>query len=165
VLDADWTSDSDGLSDVAWYHGHQGGRHAPRGLNLVNFRFRELITPLGRWEKQDPAGYVDSNSLYSNRNSNPYIFVDPEGNILFLIPAIVLGVAIGGAGYGIGSLAITAYEYNTALRCNMEIRKAAERTCPMLGYAINSQECNDWKRNQRQNQCGEVTLQATTGFS
>jgi RHS repeat-associated protein len=79
VIDADWTSDSDGLSDVAWHHGHQGGRHAPGGLNLVNFRFRELITPLGRWEKQDPAGYVDGLSLYGYVQNNPIVHVDWAG--------------------------------------------------------------------------------------
>jgi RHS repeat-associated protein len=82
VLDADWSSDADGLSDVAWQHGHQGGRHSggdAAGAGLVNFRFREMDTSLGRWTRQDPAGYVDGANLFHALKSDPVSSVDSQG--------------------------------------------------------------------------------------
>ncbi len=53
VLNADWTVDTDGLSDFAFVHGHQGGRH-DLAAGLVDFRNRQLHTSPGRWERQHP---------------------------------------------------------------------------------------------------------------
>ena len=78
VLDANWASDSDGISDYGFEHGHQGGRH-DLDAGLVHFRFRWLDTSLGRWTRQDPAGYSDSKNLYLAFNSSPVAMIDPAG--------------------------------------------------------------------------------------
>ena len=78
VLDAGWAADADGLSDREFRLGHQGGRH-DLDAGLVSFRFRWLDTSLGRWEKQDPAGYVDGASRYQGYGGNPGAWLDPLG--------------------------------------------------------------------------------------
>jgi RHS repeat-associated protein len=40
---------------------------------------REYNTSLGRWLRQDPAGYLDGANLYQVDNSNPIINLDPQG--------------------------------------------------------------------------------------
>jgi RHS repeat-associated protein len=111
VIDADWSSDADGLSDVAWHHGHQGGRHSggdAAGAGLVNFRFRELDTSLGRWTRQDPAGYVDGANLVTYLRASPISGRDPSGLATFFFNDSTDGVWIyisprgdqkGGPGY------------------------------------------------------------------
>ena len=78
VLDADWAADADGLSDRDFRLGHQGGRH-DLAAGLVSFRFRWLDTSLGRWEKQDPAGYVDGANTIAAARSSPITMRDPSG--------------------------------------------------------------------------------------
>ncbi len=78
VLNADWTVDTDGLSDVAFVHGHQGGRH-DLAVGLVDFRNRFLDTSLGRWTRQDPLGYVDGPNSYTAFRAASVRRVDPYG--------------------------------------------------------------------------------------
>ena len=79
VLNADWTVDTDGLSDVVFVHGHQGGRH-DLAVGLVDFRNRFLDTSLGRWTRQDPLGYVDGANVYvSYIRFGPVNSSDPMG--------------------------------------------------------------------------------------
>jgi hypothetical protein len=59
VLDADWSVDADGQSDVGMVYGHQGGRYDDV-THLAHFRNRDLHVLLGRWNRQDPLGYVVS---------------------------------------------------------------------------------------------------------
>ena len=87
VLNADWTVDTDGLSDFTFVHGHQGGRHY-LATGLVDFRNRHLDTSLGRWERQDPAGYVDGGNLYQLTLSHPVQATDPTGLETFRIPIL-----------------------------------------------------------------------------
>ncbi|MEM8875272.1 MAG: RHS repeat-associated core domain-containing protein [Planctomycetota bacterium] len=70
--------DADGLSDVDFTHGHQGGKH-DETTGTVHFRFRDLDATLGRWNRQDPLRYVDGNSVYLATGSRPTILVDPLG--------------------------------------------------------------------------------------
>ncbi len=78
VLNADWTVDTDGLSDFAFVHGHQGGRH-DLAVGLVDFRNRFLDTSLGRWTRQDPLEYIDGGSQYTNRLESPLRYTDALG--------------------------------------------------------------------------------------
>ena len=78
VLDADGTPDADGSSDVGFRYGHQGGRH-DEAAGLVSFRNRDLDPSLGRWTRQDPAGYVDGGSLYTSFRESPLVWLDPNG--------------------------------------------------------------------------------------
>ncbi|HRJ79811.1 MAG TPA: RHS repeat-associated core domain-containing protein, partial [Planctomycetota bacterium] len=57
---------------------HQGGRQ-DAATGHLHFRHRDLDTLLGRWVQQDPAGYVDSNSLFEFVRSNPASSLDPSG--------------------------------------------------------------------------------------
>ena len=43
------------------------------------WRFRELDTSLGRWTRQDPAGYIDGASLVQGYIANPVKYVDQFG--------------------------------------------------------------------------------------
>jgi RHS repeat-associated protein len=66
------------MSDYLHGYGHQGGEtDAATGLML--FRHREYHATIGRWGQRDPAGYVDSFSLYESLTSNPGNLVDPSG--------------------------------------------------------------------------------------
>jgi RHS repeat-associated protein len=94
VLDADGSADGDGASDVGLLHGHQGGRHDAAGARLVNFGFRELDTSLGRWEKQDPEGYIDGANTYLFVKSDPIGMIDPLG--LFGLKGAAVGCVVGG---------------------------------------------------------------------
>ena len=97
VLDADGSADADGLSDVAFRYGHQGGRH-DLAAGLVSFRFRFLDTSLGRWEKQDPAKFADGMSLYMALDSSPISHLDPSGLLGvdgdLLVQLLQMGVGI-----------------------------------------------------------------------
>ncbi len=42
-------------------------------------RYRAMDTSLGRWTRQDPAGYVDGNNRYLANTGNPLIYTDPAG--------------------------------------------------------------------------------------
>ena len=43
------------------------------------WRFRELDTSLGRWTRQDPAGYVDGGNKYVSHRSAPVSGTDALG--------------------------------------------------------------------------------------
>jgi RHS repeat-associated protein len=77
VLNPDWTADTDG-GDYGWQYLHQGGRY-DAASGLYSFRHREYSTELGRWARQDPAGYVDGASLYQAYVSSPVTMVDADG--------------------------------------------------------------------------------------
>ncbi|MEM8875274.1 MAG: RHS repeat-associated core domain-containing protein [Planctomycetota bacterium] len=78
VLDADWTADADGLSDVDFTHGHQGGKY-DETTGAVHFRFRDLDSVLGRWNRQDPLGYVDGMQQNAYVGDNPVAQSDSHG--------------------------------------------------------------------------------------
>jgi RHS repeat-associated protein len=71
-----------GGSDFGWMHLHQGGRY-DAATKLAHFRWRDLHVELGRWTRQDPAGYVDGANLSAFVTSNPPTFVDPFGRAHF----------------------------------------------------------------------------------
>lgn len=76
VLDDDF--DVDGTTDVAWKYLHQGGRY-DSALKLSHFRYRDLHVELGRWTRQDPAGYKNGVSLLEYLGSNSIVRLDPLG--------------------------------------------------------------------------------------
>lgn len=77
VHDPNWTLDAGG-SDFGWVHLHQGGRYDAT-TGLYHFRFRDYDPELGRWTRQDPAGYVDGGNLYEALLSSPVSWLDPSG--------------------------------------------------------------------------------------
>jgi RHS repeat-associated protein len=81
VIDADWSSDDDNLSDVSWIYLHQSGR-LNMELGQYSFHNREYDPALGRWFQQDPnpAGlYADGMYLYQMEGSSPVGAMDPMG--------------------------------------------------------------------------------------
>src|SRR5690606_3180183 len=61
-----------------WQYLHQGGRYDP-ATALYHFRNRDYSAELGRWDQQDPLGYVDGMSLYHYLQSSPADLLDPQG--------------------------------------------------------------------------------------
>ena len=96
VLDANWAADADGQSDAGFRLGYQGGLH-DLAAGLVSFRFRWLDTSLGRWEKQDPAGYVDGANSYLAHVASPATLRDPSG-LTPSLPNPGVDGAVGGGG-------------------------------------------------------------------
>jgi RHS repeat-associated protein len=79
VLDADFSIDADGLSDVGWGHLFQGGRYdADRGM--YDFRNRALSPDLGQWQTRDPLGYAGGGAnMYQFQEADPVTSNDPFG--------------------------------------------------------------------------------------
>jgi RHS repeat-associated protein len=65
----------------------QGGRIDP-ATGLYRFGVRDYDPAVGRWEEQDPAGYVDGPSRYQFVESNPAAFVDPAGLGAVVAPTV-----------------------------------------------------------------------------
>lgn len=78
VLDANWTTDADGVSDVSWGNFYQGLPYdAAAGGSVA--RWRIVLHHLGRPLQADPIGYPDGMSRYEWERSNPVLANDPSG--------------------------------------------------------------------------------------
>ncbi len=78
VLDADWSTDGDGVSDVANTVLFAGYKFDPEtGLYLARNRLHDPT--LGRWLQRDPIGYLDGMSLYEYVGSAPSLSGDAFG--------------------------------------------------------------------------------------
>ncbi|HEX8523203.1 MAG TPA: RHS repeat-associated core domain-containing protein, partial [Tepidisphaeraceae bacterium] len=123
VIDDDWSSDTDGLTDVGWVYLHQGGRWDTE-TKLYSFRHRDYDPKLVRWTEQDPAGYRDGLSLYQYERSDPTGLLDPMG-----LAGMSLkngGAAVLGSGGGGGAVAIeNAQEGRGAQRLQQATTKPA----------------------------------------
>jgi len=84
------------------------GRSQDPDTGLVYMNARYYHPGLGRFMAIDPVGFNADNSQSFNRylyvNNNPYKYVDPDGEFLFLIPAVIWAVGAG----------LTAYDTYTA---------------------------------------------------
>ena len=49
---------------------------------------RHYDASLGRYTQPDPLGFVDGPSVYGYARNNPYRYVDPDGRLVWTIPAI-----------------------------------------------------------------------------
>jgi RHS repeat-associated protein len=78
VLDADWSTDADGVSDVDNTLGHQG-LHLDTESALYYNRNRYYSPSLGRFTTRDPLGYVDGMNGYQYCHSASISGVDPSG--------------------------------------------------------------------------------------
>ncbi|MBS3820890.1 MAG: RHS repeat-associated core domain-containing protein, partial [Phycisphaerae bacterium] len=78
VLDGDWSTDADGLSDVNNTLGHQG-LYLDTESALYYNRNRYYSPSLGRFTARDPLGYVDGMSTYEYVGSRPVSRLDPIG--------------------------------------------------------------------------------------
>jgi RHS repeat-associated protein len=90
VLDGDWGTDADGVSDVAnniLYCGY----HFDAETTLYHVRNRMYNSELGRWIQRDPLGYIDGMHLCEYCVSTPIRYIDASG--LLIIVAIDAGKA------------------------------------------------------------------------
>jgi RHS repeat-associated protein len=78
VLDADWSADADGLSDVDNALGHQG-LHLDTESALYYNRNRYFSPALGRFIQRDPLGYIDGMNQYEYIGDSPSGSQDPAG--------------------------------------------------------------------------------------
>ena len=106
VLDADWSSDADGDSDVSNEILYGGYRYDTE-TGLYHVRRRMYHPTLGRWMTRDPIEYADGTALYAYTRSSPAVRTDPGGlmseaarkkrcdEIRALLPAVANMVAYG----------------------------------------------------------------------
>lgn len=66
-------------------------------LGWYDFGARFYDPVLGRWFNMDPASQVANPYLFCG--NSPMMYVDKDGRIFWLIPAIAIGAAIGAASY------------------------------------------------------------------
>jgi RHS repeat-associated protein len=78
VLDGDWSTDADGLSDVNNTLGHQG-LYLDTESALYYNRNRYYSPTLGRFITRDPLGYVDGMSVYESVGGQVLTTVDDRG--------------------------------------------------------------------------------------
>jgi RHS repeat-associated protein len=90
VLDADWSADADGLSDVDNALGHQG-LYLDGESALYYNRNRYYSPSLGRFTARDPLGYVDGMSVYEYVGSSPIPKIDPTGMIVIGLGGLLQG--------------------------------------------------------------------------
>jgi RHS repeat-associated protein len=109
VLNADWTPKAGNQSTVDNRHGFQGGRHSIEH-DLVHFRYRDLHVTLGRWNREDPLGYVDGGNVLQAFVGSPVMGLDPLGLSSAALPNIHEGAGGAGAGAGLGA-AVAALVY------------------------------------------------------
>ena len=97
VLDADFSADADGVSDVDNPYGFTGRRldtFDNSGLKLQYNRNRYYSSEMGRWLTKDPLGYKDGMNMYAYVHNNPMMNTDAYG---------LLSITPGGGGAGSGS--------------------------------------------------------------
>ncbi len=78
VLDADFSDDADGISDIANAVAFTGRRFDSE-TGLFYYRNRMYHAQLGRFASRDPIGYRGSINLYQYVESSPLSFLDPLG--------------------------------------------------------------------------------------
>jgi RHS repeat-associated protein len=78
VLDADWSSDADGASDVSNEILYAGYRYDTE-TGLYHVRHRMYHPTLGRWMTRDPIGYADGMNAHEYVGGTPVLWPDPEG--------------------------------------------------------------------------------------
>ena len=76
ILDASWSVI--GVSGYNWVLAHQGLAIDPT-TSLYPCRNRTFASLLGMWMQRDPAGYIDSKSLYEYARGNPATYNDALG--------------------------------------------------------------------------------------
>ncbi len=81
VLDADWSADGDGLSDVSSPYAFTGRRNDAES-GLMQYRHRYYSALLGRFLSRDPAGYHDAANLNVFVGCRPTVLTDPNGDSL-----------------------------------------------------------------------------------
>jgi RHS repeat-associated protein len=56
---------------------------------FIYFGRRYYDPAIGRWTTPDPAGYADGPNLYAYVHNHPLAYIDPDGQLAFLLPFVV----------------------------------------------------------------------------
>ena len=75
----------------------QDGQLGGSMLGWYDFGARFYDPVLGRWFNVDPAAQVANPYLFCG--NSPIMYIDKDGRIFWMIPAIAIGAAIGAASY------------------------------------------------------------------
>ncbi len=67
---------------------------AASSYSLWHVRHRVLNSNLGRWTRRDHLGFVDGANLYQYGRSNPSVVVDPDGQVIWFIIPIAIGIFV-----------------------------------------------------------------------
>lgn len=84
--------------------GFAGGLHDV-DAGLVRFGARDYDPELGRWTAKDPSGFAGGDTnLYAYAYGDPVNFVDPNGELAFLVPLAIVAIkgALAGAAMDAG---------------------------------------------------------------
>jgi RHS repeat-associated protein len=84
--------------------GFAGGLHDV-DTGLVRFGARDYEPELGRWTAKDPSGFAGGDTnLYAYAYGDPVNFVDPNGELAFLVPLAIIAIkgALAGAAMDAG---------------------------------------------------------------
>jgi RHS repeat-associated protein len=84
VLDDDFSTDSDGQSDVDWGHLYQGVTFDETS-GLFQVRNRHVYASLGTWNQRDAISYGDGMNVYQFEHSSPTGLLDPSGTKVEII--------------------------------------------------------------------------------
>jgi len=125
VLDADFSADSDGISDVGNPY-----RFTARRLDvesrLMQYRHRYYAPHLGRFISRDSAGYIDAYNLVSYALGRPTVLADPEGRAV-----VVVAITIYCAGRGISHCILAGLYTHECTDCKV-------RTIRYLNHAADN---------------------------
>ena len=77
-------------SDVLSQRLYLTKRYHPE-IGMVDFGARDYHLDLMGWSTPDPIGRLQSSNLYQYDMNNPFRYIDPDGNIAFVIPVFVAG--------------------------------------------------------------------------
>jgi RHS repeat-associated protein len=158
VLDADWSADADGLSDVDNVLGHQG-LHLDTESALYYNRNRYYSPTLGRFITRDPLGYIDGMSVYEYVGSSAVNTADPEGlhprdrdPMTSLLIYLQSEAAKLGAPSG-NSNSFETFVYEEYLKCYCEATTASEKAKEAekaIGEMSEAGEGRVWKHGYKQ---------------
>ncbi|MFW6119162.1 MAG: RHS repeat-associated core domain-containing protein [Planctomycetota bacterium] len=121
VLDADWSADADGASDVSNAYAFTG-RRLDVESGLMQYRHRYYSTNLGRFVSRDPAGYADWFNLYQAFQSLPTRYADPTGQ-----GVVTVALSAYAAGKGVSNLILAGYYFAKCSECHARAREFGDR--------------------------------------
>ena len=137
----------DNGTNELWYTGKQ--EESEFGINYFGARWYDPT--MGRFLAIDPVGFssgnVQSFNRYAYANNNPYLYVDPDGELPILIPVIIFFAK---------ELAGEAFERSTGLPALFSVKGAAKAAAKGLKKFAKGGAGKSGKVISKQKQAGHV---------